>query len=60
MISGLVIGQTSCITISVATNNERNSQKGGYRNEFLGVPVQASPEGNALIAFDDTRVQLST
>lgn len=42
------------------TMNYPLNLKNGYEKEFLGVPVVASPEGNALIALDGTRVVLSS
>lgn len=41
------------------TMNFPLNQKIGYEQEFLGVPLQVSEEGNALIALDGTRVLLA-
>lgn len=41
------------------TMNFPLNQKIGYEQEFLGVPLQVSEEGNALIVLDGTRVLLS-
>ncbi len=41
------------------TMNYPLNLKNGYEKEFLGVPVQMSPEGNALIALNGSRVPLN-
>ena len=40
------------------TMNYPLNLKNGYEKEFLGVPVAVSPEGNAMVALDGTRVPL--